>query len=257
MHFTVDLSSYHLHTPTDFVHDRIHGPSEYAFVHFMRPMMLYQNGKMVPINEDAFMIFSHGKRQYYYPQTVDMLENWCHFGCQNLPEFLNELEIPLDQPFYIQDPIPADGIFKKIVSGYHDNNTAAVNFGMFSLFYYLATALQGANYLDEKTQKLYQLRLDLQNRLHQNLTVSDMAQMVNFSPAYFNELYKKTFGISPKQDMSRMRIEQAKHLLCSTSYSVEHISQQLGYDSFTSFITKFKKAAGTTPLQYRKKWTQN
>lgn len=255
MIFSVEQAAYHAYCKEHFLVDRPNGPKGYAFVHFFRPMMLELDQELIPVSKDAFIIFSHGIRQHYYPQTSDMLENWCHFECDHFPEFIHSLGIELNRPFWIRDSAGADTLFQTIASSYYDSNLQAVDFGMHALFYYLASASRlYTNHYGEEMQKLYDFRTLLQSRLEEDWTVSSMAETLNYSPSYFNKLYGDTFGISPKQDLSKMRMERAKYLLSSTSYAVSHISHLLHYTSSTSFISKFHRYAGMTPLQYRKQW---
>ena len=123
---------------------------------------------------------------------------------------------------------------------------------MQALFCCLAANRQTGNVKDPNLKRIYALRDQLRFRAEENWTLRSMAAEVNFSESYLNKLYRETFGISPKKDLFQMRMERAKYLLSNTSYSVEYIAHMLNYESSTSFISRFHKAVGVTPLQYRK-----
>jgi len=47
-------------------------------------------------------------------------------------------------------------------------------------------------------------------------------------------------------------VERAKVLLKSTPLSVSEIAQEVGFGDASNFSTRFAKATGQSPLQYRK-----
>ncbi len=49
------------------------------------------------------------------------------------------------------------------------------------------------------------------------------------------------------------RIADAKRLLENTDLAISTISQQAGYGSSASFLTRFKRYASLTPREYREK----
>ena len=255
MDFTLQQAAYHAFCAENFSVCRPDGPENFAFVHFLRPMELWQNGELVPVEKGAFILFAHGMRQQYHPQTPDMLEHWCHFSCEGFQEWCGELGLPFGEPFFVRDATAADAIFQTVTADFYDGSVSAVRYGMQALFLCLAAARQTAANREEHA-RLYALRAMLRDRLDEEWTVEKMAEAVGYSASHLNRLYRHTFDISPMQDLCRMRMERAKYLLTATSYSVEHIAGLLRYDSCTSFISRFRKVAGVTPLQYRKRWAR-
>ncbi|MGI5893681.1 MAG: helix-turn-helix transcriptional regulator [Candidatus Merdivicinus sp.] len=256
MKFSLQQAAYHAACPENFSVCRPDGPEAYAFVHFLRPMALWLDGKMQTIEKGAFILFAHGMRQQYYPLTPDMLEHWCHFYCEGFEEWIQNLGLPFGKPFYIRDSTAADAIFQTVTADFYDGCDSAVSLGMQALFYSLAAACKTVSNRGEHAA-LYELRSTLRNRLDEPWNVASIAAIAGYSPAHLNRLYRRVFGISPMQDLFRMRVERAKYLLSATSYSVEHIAQLLHYNSSTSFISRFHAVAGITPLQYRKQWSHS
>lgn len=64
--------------------------------------------------------------------------------------------------------------------------------------------------------------------------------------------YRSIFGISPMQDLNRVRINNAKKLLINTSLTVQEISSRTGFYDTNNFIRIFKKHTGMTPGKFRK-----
>lgn len=252
MDFIVEQAAYHSYCASNFRIDRPKGPDAYAFVHFLRPMEIYLNDRPQFLEPGAFIVFAHGFHQHYHPQTTDMLENWCHFDCPDFSDWLHELGLPINQPFYIRYATAADAIFHSITLNYHSGNTKAVNYGMQALFCSLAADYHTETATDPALEKLYHLRSKLYLNPEKDWDLKSMAMEISFSESHLNKLYRRAFGISPKKDLFRIRMERAKYFLSTTPHSVEYIAHKLNYASSTSFISQFHKAAGISPLQYRK-----
>jgi len=124
---------------------------------------------------------------------------------------------------------------------------------MEELFVKIARATSPTTYVDKKTyQRFINLRLYLQENYHQIQSIEPLAQRVGLSPSRFYVLYKKVFGVTPKQDLLDIRLKHAKQLLRQKHYSVGEISEMVGYTNTYHFIRQFKLQTGETPLQFSK-----
>lgn len=72
-----------------------------------------------------------------------------------------------------------------------------------------------------------------------------------FSHGHLCRIMKKTFGISPSQYITDLRLQYAANLLSTTDHDILSISVQLGFSSLSHFITIFKKKYGVPPSKYR------
>lgn len=68
--------------------------------------------------------------------------------------------------------------------------------------------------------------------------------------AYFSELFKKTFKMSPVRFVTKMRIDYAKELLVTNRRSVSEIAEMCGFSNTYYFSNVFKKQTGFSPSQY-------
>lgn len=86
----------------------------------------------------------------------------------------------------------------------------------------------------------------------QDLSLSEVADMVRLNPNYFCEIFKREAGINFKEYLVTKRIEQAKLLLKSPSYKLNEVAEMVGYRDGKHFGKAFKKLVGITPGAYRK-----
>lgn len=83
------------------------------------------------------------------------------------------------------------------------------------------------------------------------LTVDDLATAACLSRAHFSREFRRAFGESPYSYLLTRRLERAATLLRGTDYSVADICMQVGLSSVGSFTSRFGRAYGMTPTQYR------
>lgn len=247
--------SYACHCAENFNILRPGGPPGHALVHFLRPMLVNVHGEMRKVAEGAFILYEKGRYQQYRPQTKDMLEHWCHFEMCGFAAFAQELGLPLGEPFFVQDAALIDGLLKSVLEEFLLRGADAertISLGMRALLFALAASYQKPDSLGGAEERLEQLRLCMSMHLDENWPLKRMADELSFSIPHFSMLYKKRFGVSPKHDLNRMRLERAKYLLTTTSYSVEHIAELLHYASPTTFIAQFRSGVGMPPGKYRR-----
>ena len=82
-------------------------------------------------------------------------------------------------------------------------------------------------------------------------SVADVVRKFNLSSRTLERRFRKYLGVTPEQEIMRIRIERSKILLRETSLSVESVGFRTGFSSQEHFIRAFKRAIGTTPGHYR------
>jgi AraC-like DNA-binding protein len=86
----------------------------------------------------------------------------------------------------------------------------------------------------------------------ERVTLEDAAREARLSPFHFNRVFARTFGETPHEFVTRMRIDQAKKLLLAENQSVTDICFDIGYDSLGSFSMKFRSLTGLSPVEFRR-----
>ena len=83
--------------------------------------------------------------------------------------------------------------------------------------------------------------------------LQDAAAVVFISPKHLSRIFKAYAGIGFNQYYLQCKLRKAGEMLKTTSYSIDHVSQKLGYGNTESFIRQFKKFYGATPTGFRAK----
>ncbi len=84
-----------------------------------------------------------------------------------------------------------------------------------------------------------------------NITLEDVSMAVNISSYYLSKIFKDSTGENFIDYLTALRIEKAKSLLSTTSYSMKEICQLSGWQDPNYFSKSFKKNVGVTPTEYR------
>jgi AraC family transcriptional regulator len=87
--------------------------------------------------------------------------------------------------------------------------------------------------------------------LDRDLSLFQIASIINISPTYFASLFKRATGTSPHQYVIEQRVERAKSLLSKTDMAIADIALQVGFSSQSHLTQQFKRLTGVTPKQVR------
>ncbi|MDR3681196.1 MAG: AraC family transcriptional regulator N-terminal domain-containing protein [Flavipsychrobacter sp.] len=93
----------------------------------------------------------------------------------------------------------------------------------------------------------------IREHLHDKLDITLLSRKACMSRTQLFRTFKREFGITPVQFITKERLKIAKELLCSSKYTVQQVSMETGFDDVNNFIKVFKKTEGTTPGGYRVK----
>ncbi|MBD2066335.1 helix-turn-helix transcriptional regulator [Leptolyngbya sp. FACHB-671] len=91
----------------------------------------------------------------------------------------------------------------------------------------------------------------IHTHLDRDLSLAELASVINISPTYFASLFKQATGISPYQYVIRQRVERAKVMLSKTDLTIADIALQVGFSSQSHLTQHFKRFTGMTPKQIR------
>jgi AraC family transcriptional regulator len=91
----------------------------------------------------------------------------------------------------------------------------------------------------------------IHTHLDHNLSLAELASIVNISPTYFAGLFKQAIGIAPHQYVIQQRVERAKSMLAKTDLAIADIALQVGFSSQSHLTQQFKRLTEMTPKQVR------
>lgn len=90
------------------------------------------------------------------------------------------------------------------------------------------------------------------SRLHEPLTMSDLATHARMSGRTFARRFRDEVGVSPGRWLIQQRVFRARELLETTELSVDHIAGAVGFATGTSLRQHLHEAIGVSPSAYRR-----
>jgi AraC family transcriptional regulator len=171
-----------------------------------------------------------------YNPTIEILPVY-H---QNTPEI-----VALGQAFAAQLRSPRQG------SGLYAE-TLWTQIAIQLLWHYSSLPRQGEMSVERLADARFRRVIDYLNAsLASEISLGDLADLVNLSPNYFLSAFKKATGKTPHHLLTEMRVAKARELLSNPQMSIVNVALAVGFSSQSHFTTVFRRFVKTTPALYR------
>ncbi len=177
--------------------------------------------------------------------------------------------------FYLEDDeqglfdLPTSTLFRAPISSkleellrlmmlefYSANKNKTESLGLYGKLFLLGSSEFIQNESSVKTkirEDLVSLRARMLSSPEKDWTVDLLSAEAYLSPSYFQGLYKKTFGISPINDLIEARVRKAEGYLLSSNKKEEEIAARCGYKNIEHFIRQFHRQRGVSPSDFKKR----
>jgi AraC family transcriptional regulator len=117
---------------------------------------------------------------------------------------------------------------------------------------YCVTQPKLSSYADGLSKpKLQQVTEYINENLHQDIKLIELAAIAQMSPYHFLRLFKQTMNVTPHQYILQCRIEKTKFLLQHSELSIAEIAIQVGFCDQSHLTRCFKRSLGVTPKQFQ------
>lgn len=96
----------------------------------------------------------------------------------------------------------------------------------------------------------------MERYLAEKIELERIASSAFMSRFHFIRMFKRIYGVSPRQYLRDLRMSQGKKLL-KQGRSVAEVCVEVGYESIPTFSNAFKKATGYAPKEYQRLHNSN
>ena len=85
-----------------------------------------------------------------------------------------------------------------------------------------------------------------------HISLGELAALFHYSPRQIQRIIKNATGMSFIENIQKLKMENAAHLLKNTTKSVAEIAEETGYESLNNFRAIFRRTYGHSPHEWRK-----
>ena len=109
-----------------------------------------------------------------------------------------------------------------------------------------------ANALEIKHPQIAKLHRMIFDHPEEEWNIKRMSDITGYSESRLQTLYKQIYTVSCMEDVLRNKIRYSRHLLITTSKSLDIIAKECGFNSYEHFARTFKRISDCTPSEFRK-----
>lgn len=236
------------------------------FFHFHAPAILTLNGQKYKTAPHACVIVG-AKTPHAMEVEKTILHDWIIFDAENdFEPLLEKLGLRLDTVYYPESHEKVTELCERIEKHWFEGDEffhAYFDARMRDLLLLLAREKNHKAHEEEEKSKVtndmlvYSVRRNLLSSPNlANYSEERITRISNCSRSTLFRHYRALFGCSPYEDLQRACLERGERYLLESDFTVEEISELLGYKSSNVFIRRFKQRYGITPQVWRKRETQ-
>ena len=212
---------------------------DYNIVHFVLngKGSLFNKRGSHPVNPGEFFVIRQGEETYYVADKDEPWEYaWLGFSGERVTIFDN-------CPDVIKTPSEIDMKLMEYIM--REEKSADIYTSiLYELIYNIFTA--GAEEPeDERIRHIHQF---IKYNYMENITISGISSSFGIERSYLYRIFKKRYGISPKEYLTNTRLKKA-HWLLERGYSVAETAYMVGFSDAFTFYRAYKKHYGVSPSQ--------
>lgn len=185
---------------------------------------------------------------YYHPYNSEL--------CKKITPHLNKINsLSEDNVFDFNTKMIIQIELSKILQLFYQ---ATITYTADAPLIYIEYSRIMADYM--KTQLTNQILNYINNNyipIEQHIEVNEVIKKIGLSNGYGFRIFKQVYGISPREYLSKLKINEAKKLLMKPNYSITDIGLALGYSELSNFSRQFKRWTDLSPSQFRNKVFKN
>ncbi|OYP36775.1 hypothetical protein CG709_05900, partial [Lachnotalea glycerini] len=197
------------------------------------------------------VLYKPNQRIYYKACSDRYSDDWIRFDTDE--NYVTATPITCGVPFIIQEPDYCHNLYQLLVAEDILSNKykdISIDNLLRTLFNKLLESYHCVN-ISPLYKCLNELKMEIYRKPNSDWTVANMAERLNISAGYLEEIYKNTFGVTCMNDVINSRINLAKKYLLYDHYSISEIVNLCGYRNTEHFFRQFKKITGVTPNRFR------
>jgi len=225
---------------------RPYGSGDYIFIYFPVRMMHYVGSKPYVAEKNACVIYAPSDKSCFtgYEEFVN---SYVHFT--DTEGEMKNYHFPTGKLFYPSDYASFNEIIEKIKNerfSMREMSEQLISTYMTELLIMTERAFS-KNENDDIRKCMEEVRFDILSNCSKEINIKSALSKACMSRTQFYKYYKDYFGITPKGDLLRARMERASVLLSDKNRTVSEISNEVGFNSVEHFTRYYRQYFGKAP----------
>jgi len=108
-------------------------------------------------------------------------------------------------------------------------------------------------YTQDNSQRIDKVLKYISNHYSKDLTLNEIADVASMRSTSFCRFFKQVTHRSFVQYLAEVRIQNAKRLLAQEDYTINEVSDCVGFQTISNFNKQFKRITKLTPSQFKDK----
>ena len=203
-------------------------------------------------------------RKAYSHSTSDNLWSlqWCHFYAPSLQAVYEKYKERGGRPVFHPDDLTP---FTSLLTDIYDLASSSDYIRDMRINEKLAVLLTllmeqswhpESMMVSRKRVELLEVKSYLDEHYTEKIVLDDLAERFFINKFYMTRIFKETYGTTINNYLISRRITRAKQLLRFTDMTVDEIGNAAGMGDANYFSRMFRKVEGSSPREYRKKWSE-
>ncbi|MHC9532532.1 helix-turn-helix domain-containing protein [Dellaglioa sp. L3N] len=236
-------------------------------------LYLQENNENYTINENEMFILLPDKEHSSWKPCEEKTEFfWIHiyttarWSQSNYPvRFISELPIPelhFHQKSYtlqlpklgkIREPDLIFELLEEIQKSTKNERIDSIWYTEELFLRFLKYVEDKGIYKDHATILAERIHLYLEENFQKHVDNAELAKSFHLHPNYISRTMSNIYGKTAMEILEEIRIDTAKQYMIHTNFQLKKISQLVGFKTYISFTSRFKKITGIAPKSYRDK----
>ncbi len=195
-------------------------------------------------------VFSTFKNLYKLPQEEIQIFK------SNLQQLINPKESFVDGPRFYMTPDMQQAVSKIFDTTYKGATRMLFLKSqvteLLAHFFALISSAKTQILKDKDTEKLYQAKEIISNRLEAPPTLQELSKLIGLNNYKLKKNFKELFGVPVFKYLQNERLNKAHKLLTTSDKNIQEVAWFVGYESLSSFSNAFVKKFGIRPSQVKK-----
>lgn len=204
----------------------------------------------------GFFLPAKYPHEYYSVGNVSWETHWISFAGTCVSSVLPALELDKPLVFKLSETSSIESLWGKMLKTIRTND---INCGYTnsSLLYSFLVELNRVVTCPSGTKENHRMEqlqpiIDYIDKNYSlNITLKDLARIVDLSPQYICRIFKECMNMRPFEHLAKKRIFESKKLLIETDLSITDVAKAVGYNDCSYFCVVFKRQEGVSPADYR------